>query len=168
MTIEVDYRYPVSTTKLYKKLTDPAFLQAKYESVGSRKVDISECGLDDDVFRIEWTREVPSNPPGFARKFLAEWNRLEEIMEWSREADGSVRGDYEGQVTGFPGKLQGEFDIVADAEGCVERIRMRAVVSIPLLGKKIASFVEEDARRSLEGEDAYTRAQLAPGKRRKR
>lgn len=165
MTIDVEYRYPVSAKQLYQKLTDPAFLQAKYESVGSRKVDIGQCGPEDDVFRIEWTREVPSNPPAFAKKFLAEWNRLQEVMEWRSEAHGRVRGSYEAQVAGFPGKLQGEFDLVPDGKACIERISMRAVVSIPLLGKRIASFVEEDARRSLDAEDAYTRAQL--GKRKK-
>jgi hypothetical protein len=161
MTIEVEFRYPVTPEILYQRLTDEEFLRAKYESLGSRALEFRECGLDEDVFRVEWTREVPSNPPGFAKKFLSEWNRLDEIMEWSIETDGSISGDYLAEIAGFPGKLEGEFQILADGKGCVEQILMRAKVGIPLVGKKIAEFAEQDAKRNLEGEDAFTRSELA-------
>ena len=160
MTIEVEYRYPVSPRTLYDKLVDREFLRAKYEAIGSRRLDFRECGPDGALYRIEWTREVRSNPPGFAKKFLAEWNRLEEIMEWTVLANGSLQGDYLGKVAGFPGELKGAFDVVAADTGCAERIRMQARVNIPLVGKKIGSFVEDDARRNLAQEHAYTQKVL--------
>ena len=157
MTLEVEYAYNVSIDKLYKLLTDKDFLRKKYEAVGSRSIVITECGQDEDVFRIEWTREVPSNPPGFAKKVLSEWNKLDEIMEWSLADDGTAHADYLCKVSGVPGSLAGEFDLRAQDDGCIEEIIMEASIGIPLLGKKIAGFVEEDAKRNLDAEDKFTR-----------
>ena len=156
MTIEVDYAYDISFEDMYARLTDKDFLQAKYEAVGSRKVSISECAQDDDVFRIEWTREVPGNPPAFARKFFGDWNALEEIMEWTLE-DGSAHADYQCKISGVPGVIEGEFDLRPDGKGCVEEIIMKATIRIPIVGGKIAQLVEENTREQLDEEDVYTR-----------
>ena len=157
MTLEVEYVYDVSIDKLYKLLTDEGFLRRKYEAVGSRRIVITECGQDEDVFRIEWTREVPSNPPSFAKKVLSEWNKLAEMMEWSLAEDGSAHADYLCKVDGVPGSLAGEFDLRSQGKGCVEEIIMEASIPIPLLGKKIAEFAEEDAKRNLDAEYTFTR-----------
>ena len=71
--------------------------------MGSRSIVITECGQDEDVFRIEWSREVPSNPPGFAKKVLSEWNKLDEMMEWSLAEDGTAHADYLCKVSGRTG-----------------------------------------------------------------
>ena len=160
MTVKVTHTFKASFDELYRCLTNEDFLRKKYESVGSRNVEIKECGQDDDVFRIEWTREVPSNPPGFAKKVLSEWNRLEEIMEWSLEDDGSAHANYLCKVSSVPGDLQGEFDLRAVGDGCEEAIVMQANIKIPLLGRKIAGFVEEDAHTNLVKEYAFTQQHL--------
>ena len=160
MAVTTRQAFKASFNRLYGCLTDEDFLRKKYQGVGSRKVDFTECGQDDDVFRIEWTREVPSNPPGFAKKVLSEWNKLEEIMEWSREADGSAHANYLCKVSGVPGELRGEFDLKPDGDGCIEDIIMQATIKIPLLGKKIAAFVEEDVQTNLAKEYEFTRQYL--------
>jgi hypothetical protein len=160
MTIDTSHAYDAGIDALYEMLTDEAFLRAKYEGVGSRNVEFESCEQDGDVFRIEWTREIPSNPPAFAKKILGEWNRTEEIMEWTRESDGGARADYLCKVAGVPGKLEGEFELLPDGDGCVEEIVMKASISIPLIGGKIASFVEADAESNLGKEYAFTRTHL--------
>ena len=161
MTIEKSYRYDEAFEKIYQKLTDETFLRAKYEGVGSRNVEISECAQDDDVFRIEWSREVPGNPPAFARKFFGDWNRLSEIMEWTLEDDGTAHADYQCKISGVPGVLEGEFDLRPDGKGCVEDIIMKASISIPLVGRKISGLVEEDTEKQLDEEHDFTLANLA-------
>ena len=160
MTIEVEYAYAASFDEIYAKLTDEAFLRSKYEGVGSRNVNFSECGQDDDVYRIEWTREVPANPPAFARKFMGEWNSLEEIMEWTLEQDGSAHADYQCKFSTVPGVLEGEFDLRPDGQGCVEEIIMKATIRVPIVGGKIAALVEKDTQEQLNREDAFTRREL--------
>lgn len=160
MTVTTRHVFKASFDDIYRYLTDEDFLRKKYEGVGSRNVVFSECGQDEDVFRIEWTREVPSNPPGFAKKVLSEWNKLEEIMEWSLEPDGSAHANYLCKVSGVPGDLRGEFDLRIDGGGCVEDIVMQASIKIPLLGKKIAAFVEEDVQTNLAREYDFTRRYL--------
>lgn len=158
--IETEQAFKASFEKVYGLLTDQDFLRKKYEGVGSRNVEFGECGQDEEIFRIEWSREVPSNPPGFAKKFLSEWNRLEEIMEWTLEDDGSARADYLCHVAGVPGKLEGEFELRPDGKGCVESIVMKATISVPLLGHKVAGFVEDDAEAQLEKEYRFTKSHL--------
>ncbi|HXH04173.1 MAG TPA: DUF2505 domain-containing protein [Candidatus Competibacteraceae bacterium] len=161
MTFSVEYVYEnTAVEELYRLLTSADFLRRKYEGIGSRNLRISECGQDEEVFRVEWRRELRSNPPAFAARFLGEWNALEEIIEWERQGDG-VRADYLGKVRGVPGELRGKFVIEPRGQGCVESITLKAVVNIPLLGGKIAQFAEEDARRSLDAEYQFTRQYLA-------
>lgn len=160
MTIEAEFAYMASFTEIYAKLTDETFLRSKYEDIGSRNLRFSECAQDDEVFRIEWTREVPANPPPFARKFFGEWNSLQEIMEWTLEDDGSAHADYQCKISGIPGVLEGEFDLRPDGSGCVEEIIMKATIRIPIVGGKISTLVEDDCKQQLDKEDAFTRRQL--------
>ena len=160
MTFKTTHAYAASFDEFYGKLTNKAFLQSKYEGTGSRNVTISECRQDGDVFRVVWAREVPSNPPAFARKFLAEWNSLHETIEWSRKGDGSAFGDYKCKTSGVPGVLEGKFDLRSEGSGCVEKITMKATVRIPILGKKIAAIVESETEDQLDKEYAFSRSEL--------
>jgi len=160
MTIQTRQLFQADVDTLYRLLTDREFLEKKYLAVGSRNLAFVECGQDEEVFRIEWRREVPSNPPGFARKVLSEWNQLEEMMEWERLSDGGARADYACKVKGVPGELRGEFLLKPDPDGCVEEIEMQATINIPLVGRKIASFAEDDAAANLSREYEFTREYL--------
>ena len=160
MTVKTKHRFAASLDEVYAKVTDPDFLRAKYLGIGGRNVSFSESGQDGEVFRLRSSREVPSNPPGFARKFLADWNKMEETMEWTRNKDGSARGVYTGKVKGVPGVLEGTFDLSPDGTGCVEDIAMTAHIRVPLVGKKIAALVEDETAASLEDEYAFLRGDL--------
>ena len=160
MSHKTRHAYAASFDEFYAKLIDETFLRAKYEGIGSRNVSFSECRQDDDVFRIKWAREVPSNPPAFARKFLKEWNSLDESIEWILKSDGSAHGDYACKTHGVPGTLKGDFDLRPDGTGCVEDIVMKATIKIPLIGKKIAAIVEDESADSLVKEYAFTRGEL--------
>jgi hypothetical protein len=160
MSHKTRHAYAASFDEVYAKLTDEAFLRAKYEGIGSRNVNFSECRRDGDVVSIKWTREIPANPPAFARKFLKEWNTLDETMEWTLDNDGSAHADYSCDTRGVPGKLKGDFKLRADGTGCVEDIVMTSTVSIPLVGKKIASVIEDESAKSLADEYEYTKKDL--------
>ena len=163
MSHSTKHSFSASFDEVYARITDKNFLQAKYEGIGGRNVSFSEAGQDGDVFRLKSSREVPSNPPGFARKFLSDWNKMEETMEWSRNPDGSAHGAYTGKVKGVPGVLEGTFDLRADGSGCVEDIVMTAHIRVPLVGKKIAAIVEGETAASLVDEYAFLRNDLGEG-----
>ncbi len=160
MSHKTRHAYTASFDEIYAKLIDEDFLRAKYEGIGSRNVSFSECRQVGDVVRIRWTREVPTNPPAFARKFLKEWNSLEESMDWTLNSDGSAQGDYICDTRGVPGKLRGDFKLRADGSGCVEDIVMTSAVNIPLIGKKIAAVIEDESAQSLAKEYDFTREDL--------
>ena len=160
MTTKANHTFSADFEQVYAKVTDPEFLRAKYLGIGGRNVSFSESGQDGDVFRLVSSREVPSNPPSFARKFLADWNKMDETMEWTRNKDGSAHGAYVGKVKGVPGVLEGTFDLRADGSGSVEDIVMTAHIRIPLVGKKIAAIVEAETADSLVDEGAFLRGVL--------
>ena len=157
------HSFTASFDEVYAKVTDPNFLRAKYLGIGGRNVNFSESAQDGDVFRLRSSREVPSNPPAFARKFLADWNKMEETMEWTRNDDGSAHGAYVGKVRGIPGGLEGTFDLRADGTGCVEDIVMTARIRVPIVGKKIAAIVEGETADSLVDEGAFLSRELGEG-----
>lgn len=161
MTVTVTYRYDnASADDLYALLTDEAFLRAKYEALGAQNLIFTEIGEDEDCFRVEWQRNVKLNPPAFAAGLLGSRTDLSEIIEWEPADGGGYRADYLCQVKGVPGELRGEFEIRPEGAGCVEVIHMSAKINIPLLGKKVAGFVEGDAEHNLNDEDAFTRRYL--------
>lgn len=163
MTVKRRYPYSASFEKIFERLTSEDFLRRKYEGTGSRNVVFTECGQDGDIFRIGWRREVPLHVPGFAKKFLSEWTKTEEIMEWSREEDGSAHGDYQCRVGSLPGVLEGSFDLYPEGSACLEEIEMEARIGIPLVGGKLAKVVENDAANQLDGENDFTLRELAAG-----
>ena len=160
MTTKANHTFSADFEQVYAKVTDPEFLRAKYLGIGGRNVSFSESAQDGDVFRLVSSREVPSNPPAFARKFLADWNKMDETMEWKRNADGSARGTYTGKVKGVPGVLEGTFDLRPDGSGCVEDIAMTAHIRVPLVGKKIAAIVEGETADSLVDEYEFLCGEL--------
>jgi hypothetical protein len=161
MTIKIEHAYQATFDVIYGYLTSEDFLRKKYEGIGSRNVAFRACGQEKDVFRIEWTREVPLNVPGFAKKFLHEWTQTEEIMDWTLKEDGTAHGDYQCRVGTIPGKLEGTFDLYPEGNSCVEAIEMVATVKIPIVGSKIAGLVEDDTARQLTKEYEFT--QRFPG-----
>ena len=163
MSHATQHSFTARFDQVYAKVIDENFLRAKYEGIGGRNVNFTECGQDGDVFRIRSSREVRSNPPAFARKFLADWNKMEETMEWSRQDDGSAQGIYVGKVRGVPGVLEGTFDLRPDGTGCVEDIVMTAHIRVPIIGKKIAAIVEDETADSLVEEYAFLRKDLGEG-----
>jgi hypothetical protein len=157
MTITAKDEYKAGFDHIYKLLTDQNFLEKKYqEGVGSRNIVFEECKQDGEVFRIRWTREVPADPPSFAKAFLSAWNHLTEVMEWRDSKEGGKEALYRGKIKGVPITIYGEFHLNAVGSGCVESIEMEAEVSIPLVGGKIAELVERDAKKNLTGEYNFT------------
>lgn len=146
MSHTTQHAYTVSFDAVLEKMLDEDFLRAKYEAIGSRNVSVSECAQDGDVFRIKCSREVRSNPPAFARKFLSEWNSLSETIEWTRQSNGNAHADYVAVTHGVPGSIEGQFDLSPRGEGCVEDIVMTASARIPMIGKKLQPWSKESLR----------------------
>lgn len=160
MTVKKNYSYGCDVDTLFDLVTSEDGLKRKYESCGARNVSITRCDEQGDTRTIEWSREMPADPPGFAKKFMAEWNKLTETLTWTRKGD-KVEGKYNGSVSGVPGALQGDFTIEPDGGGCREVISMAAEIKVPLVGKKIAAVVEEDVDKNLDKEDAFHQSETS-------
>lgn len=157
MAVTREQHYDMSVEDLFALLTDASFLTARYEAGGARNIAINECAEDGDVFRIRWSREVPADPPGFAKKFLSEWNAMNEKVEW-RSQGASKTSTYTGAPEGaVPIQITSDGVIHPDGGGCIYEITVNANVKIPLVGKKIAQFVESDIGDNLDAEYEFTK-----------
>lgn len=159
MTITAKDEYKATFGEVYQLLTSQAFLQKKYEAVGSRYVEFQECQQQGDVFRIRWTREVPAEPPSLIKAFVEPWNKLTEVMEW-QDKEGGKEGIYKAEITDLGAKIRGTFFLVPVESGCVEHIEMYAEASMPFFGDKIVELIEKDTKKNLGGEYQFTLAHL--------
>lgn len=157
MGFTVKHSYSTDANTLFKTFTDKEYLVKKFEACGATNVTIEKCEENNGEFLIVCTRDVPSNPPGFAKKFLKSTNTITETDVW-QITDGDVRnGTFTIDIKGAPIKVNGTLKITADGDGCANEIETNVKVSIPLIGGKIAKFVEEDTKNSLDEDYKFTK-----------
>lgn len=129
---------------------------AKYEGMGHRDVKIIDCNAEDGSLRIESSRVVDVDLPGFAKKVLKPTNHMHQTDEWHAAADGSWDGTFAVDIQGSPIRLSGTMHLTPGVGTCTEEIDVSVTVKVPLIGGKIAEWAaNNDVRRSLEGEFAF-------------
>ncbi|OQY11326.1 MAG: hypothetical protein B6I31_05120, partial [Desulfobacteraceae bacterium 4572_19] len=132
-------------------------LVKKFEACKATNVTIDKCEEANGEFVIVCTRDVPSNPPGFAKKFLKSTNTITETDTWNVS---DKTGTFIIEIKGAPIKVNGTLAITSDGDGCVNTIETNIKCSIPLVGGKIAGFVEDDTKGSLEDDYNFTKGHI--------
>lgn len=161
MGVEAAYAYPAPLERVFPLFSDAAVLAARYEEVGAADVEILECQEEGDVLRVVSRRTVESAVPDFAARFIQPRNTITQTEEWG-PPDGSGRsGTWSVEVRGLPVSMEGEMSLQSTAGGTEYRVTGTVSVGIPLVGRKLAAFVEEDLRAKLDAEHRQGLAWLA-------
>ncbi len=161
MGFTAKHEYSSDIATVFKIFTDKDYLEKKFAALGAKNISILECGEKEGKFIIKSERDVPSNPPGFAKKFLKSFNTVVEIDTWEIN-DGDVKnGTFDVDIKGTPITIKGEMILSSTNEGCVNSITGAAKVSIPLVGGQIAKFIESDTANNLKEDYAFTRTYLS-------
>ena len=135
---------------------------AKYEGMGHRDVKILDCTTEDGRMRIESSRVVDVDLPGFAKKVLKPTNTMHQTDEWHAAEDGGWDGTFDIDVHGSPIHLSGTMRLTPGPGTCTEQITVAVTVKVPLVGGRIAAWAaDNDVRRSLEGEFSFGDGWLA-------
>jgi len=156
MEFTITHSYPVSVETAFKMLTDEDYLQEKFEATGATNIEIMKCKKEGDVFVIENKREIPANPPGFAKKFIKARNKVVGKDVWDLSGKKTKKGTFELDVKGAPIKLSGDLTLKPTKNGSDYIINFNVKVGIPLIGGKIAKLVEADTRKNQESDYEFT------------
>lgn len=104
--------------------------------------------------------DIPSNPPGFAKKFVKPMNAVYATDTWQSFDGEEKTGVFDLGVKGVPGSLSGTITLEPTKKGCDYIIEFDVRVPIPLIGNKIAKLVENDTRTNQEIDYQFTRKHL--------
>jgi len=156
MDVESSHTYAAPIEAILAMLRDRDTTLAKYEGMGHRNVEILDCSGDDGHLRIESSRVVDVDLPGFAKKVLKPTNTMHQTDEWRSAADGGWDGTFVVDVQGSPVHLTGTMRLTPGPDTCTEEIKVAVTVKVPLIGGKIADWADKnDVKRTLDAEFAF-------------
>lgn len=152
-TVRSSRTYDASLDAFLAMLRDPAATEAKYAGMGHEQIEIVECRGDDTEIRVESTRVVTVDLPGFAKKVLQPTNRMHQTDTWTARPDGSWTGSFEVEVHGAPIRLNGTLELVGHGATTEQTVTIDVQVKVPLIGGKIADWAaNNDVRHTLDAE----------------
>src|SRR5690606_6716377 len=128
-------------------------VKARSIAMGERDVRVTKDG--DALTNI---RTVDAEVPSFAAKLLKPSNTVVEVKAWNPATKtASIKVD----VQGAPTQLTGTVRLTPNGSGTDYNVELTAHCKVPLIGSKIASYVESISKKSLDEEYAWNTAKLA-------
>jgi hypothetical protein len=156
MDVKGSHTYRAPLDAVIAMLGDRKATIAKYEGMGHRDVEVLECKEDGGALRIETSRVVDVDLPGFAKKVLKPTNTLHQTDEWRRSDAGGWDGTFALELHGSPVQMSGTMRLAPADGGCTHDVVISVTVKIPLLGGRIAAWAaDNDVRRTLDAEFAF-------------
>jgi len=160
MGFTLNHPFSKDVTTVFGMFTDPNYLTEKFTALGATNLELVEHGEKDGKFIIICKRDIPTNPPGFAKKILKSTNTIVETDIWDLSDPDVKRGTYTVDIKGTPITVTGTMTLSPTDTGSVNVVETEAKVSIPLIGGKIAAFIEDDTRNTLDNDYEYTKKYL--------
>ncbi len=160
MKFTITHAYPKDTETVFNVLTDESYLMKKFAATGGKNIEIPVCAKTNGAFVISRKMDLPSNPPGFAKKFIKAMNPVSATDTWQSYDGEKKTGVFELNVKGVPGSLSGKLTLKPTKNGCDYIIEFDVRVPIPLIGNKIARLVEKDTRTNQEIDCQFTKKYL--------
>ena len=162
MDVVGSHTYTAPIEAVVAMLRDRDATVAKYEGMGHRNVAIVACSGDEAHVRIESSRVVDVDLPGFAKKVLKPTNTMHQTDEWTTAPGGGWDGTFTVEVQGSPVHLSGTMRLTPAPDTCTEDITVSVTVKVPLIGGKIADWAaKNDVKRTLDAEFSFGDAWLA-------
>lgn len=143
-------------------LASAEMTKARYEQRGERDVEVLESGRDEDGgARIVTRRVADVELPGFVQKVLGSTQTFTQTDVWRPVEDGAgYDAQWSIEVEGAPVHTGGTMRLRPDDDGCVHTVEGNVEVKVPLVGGRVAGFLEERASRLLAKELAFNAEHL--------
>lgn len=152
--------FPHSVDAVIGKLTDSEHLSRRASAAGHRNLEIA---VDQQAgkFVIRMQRDVESEIPSFAKKFVNAVNRIHDTIHWVEDGERRT-GTYEAKVNDRI-TVKGNLVIEPTASGCRYTATCDPEVKVPLVGKKIAGVVAKETGKAILGDLQFTNRELDAG-----
>lgn len=153
MTSKIEYTYGASVDAVYAKLTDEAHLRARAENAGDFNIEITVTERSDG-HSTKLVRDIESEIPSFAKRFVDPVNRVTDEIAWRVEGDrrvGKLSVDVNSRIS-----LTGTLTLSPAGDRCRFVQDVTAKVDVPLVGGRIAKKVEEETKKAVDASCRFT------------
>lgn len=148
----VRFSYPKDADRVYQLLTDPEVIRARSESFGERDVRVTKTGETLTNLRL-----IDVALPAFAKALFTPTNTVVDVKVWDAAAK---TGRFTVDVKNVPTRVGGTVRLVPTDTGCDYIVDVQVSCKVPLIGKKLETFVAGQTRKALEDEHAYNLTRL--------
>ena len=154
-------RYEATPAQMIAMMSDPDYVQAKYEALGDLEFEVLEQEASDDALTLKVDRTMEANLPNVAKKVLGEKSRLVQTENWNTSGDTKT-ASVSIEAPGKPVAITGDFKIEPVGDGqCDYTASFEVKASVPLVGGKIEKIVVGETKDSLVKEEAFNSKWLA-------
>lgn len=148
----VSFRFDQSADTVYEWVRDPEVIKRRGAALGEREIVVRHEG---NAVLVE--RTVDAEVPSFAKKLFNPTNRVHETKDWDA---ATKRGKLLVDIKGTPVTIEGVISIVPDGEGSIYKVDFTVKCSIPLIGKKLASYVDGLTAEGMREEYEWNKREL--------
>jgi hypothetical protein len=149
-TVKFTYKQDVDT--VFAFVSDPEVAKQRSIDMGERDVKVTKDG--EAVTNV---RTVDAEVPGFAAKLLKPSNTVLEVKRWS-SATKSARMSVD--VKGAPTQIEGTIKLTPNGGGCDYALDFTVTCKIPLIGGKLAAYVEGITKKGMQEEFEWNQRKL--------
>ncbi len=149
-TAKFTYKQDVDT--VYAFVTDPDVVRQRSTDMGEREIKLTKEG--ETVTNI---RTVDAEVPGFAAKILKPSNTVIEVKRWNA-ATKSCHMSVD--VKGAPTQIEGTIKLTPNGAGCDYVLDFTVTCKIPLIGGKLATYVEGITKKGMQEEFEWNQRKL--------
>jgi hypothetical protein len=148
----VKYPYTFDSEAVFGVFTRKDFIEPKYAYVGATNFEFIEYGEKDGTFIIHTTRDISAEIPGFAKKFISPTTTIIQKEVWTLSDEPTKKGVVEVKAKGLPMQMAGDIILQPTNEGSENILTYEIKVNIPLIGGKLASFLDAEGRKTADKE----------------
>ena len=156
----VRHDYPADVETVFARLIDPGYLKRRSEAQGHLNVEV-EVTEEGEAVVVRVSRDVESEIPGFMKKLFSPRNHVVDVTTWRPRGDRRV-ATYTVEV-GARVHLDGELELAPRGDGSAYTDSFTAKVRVPVVGKKVAAYVEKETAAAIRLDCAFMVRDLAGG-----
>ncbi|WP_137723513.1 DUF2505 domain-containing protein [Prescottella subtropica] len=135
-----------SVEQVHALVSDPAYWGSRWEANDRSSVQVAAAQDADGapVTVVTMTELVDTDGfPALVRKAIRGDVRMERIDTWRPLEGGRAAGRVDGNATGVPVAIVGEYDLRPSDTGAVLDVRGTVTVKVPIIGGQIEKMVEQ-------------------------
>lgn len=154
-----EFAHPVE--KVLAALTDEDALRERLAAVGGQNAELLSHEKSAAGVSYTMRQGIPADKlPGVISKLHPGDLIVTREQTWRSLDDGTARGTGKAHVSGVPGAITVETQLLKHADGAKLQVSGQVKVSVPLIGGKIEQTIAEQVGRLLTREDAFVAKQL--------